>query len=30
MMSQEEDEKQLEDFPMLLPPCYMDYGYNIK
>lgn len=29
-MSQEEDETQLDDFPILLPPVMMDYGYNVK
>ncbi|KAF3769832.1 hypothetical protein M406DRAFT_325315 [Cryphonectria parasitica EP155] len=28
--SQEEDEAQLEDFPVLIPPVIMDYGYNVK
>lgn len=28
--SEEEDEAQLEDFPMLLAPVMMDYGYNVK
>lgn len=28
--SEEEDEAQLEDFPILLTPVMMDYGYNVK
>ncbi|KAJ1305062.1 hypothetical protein OPQ81_000102 [Rhizoctonia solani] len=29
-MSQEEDEAQLEDFPIIFPPVVMDYGYNVN
>lgn len=28
--SEEEDEAMLEDFPVLLAPVMMDYGYNVK
>lgn len=28
--SEEDDEAQLEEFPMLLPPVMMDYGYNVR
>lgn len=28
--SEEHDEAQLEDFPTLLTPVMMDYGYNVK
>lgn len=28
--SEEEDEAQFEDFPMLLSPVLMDYGFNVK
>lgn len=30
MVSQEDDEETLQDFPMLCPPVHMDYGYNVK
>lgn len=30
MMSDEDDEAQLADFPILETPVKMDYGYNVK
>lgn len=28
--SEEDDEAQFEDFPILSPPVMMDYGFNVK
>lgn len=28
--SEEDDEEQLEDFPVLMAPVMMDYGFNVR